>query len=546
MGLFVDTVSADVTLKTLGVTLIHPTTNYDLGGQFSAEELQKADDLTSAITTGTLAWKKTSGGTILIGSDYDPDVKEIDDMNTGTGATADRVVTFKDLNIGVTHAPTGFINQTDSKLSFVNGTRTFTIGVNSPATSFIYYFEGIAFTKTGADSVVIPNTEGLHYIYYSTTNVLTRSATYISHASGLGVICAILYWDLVNQVLLALYDERHGLSMDYSTHEYLHNTVGAQIIKGGFAFGNYNALGDGSLASHAELSVSNGILYDEDMRCPITNAATPANRMEQILSPIAKIPIFYKLGVVASQTVEETAAGLFPLVWTAGSRISYNLLSGGSWSLAQATEGYIVTIFIYASTDYNHPIIGVLGQRQDTDVVSADQNNKESLLDFTGIPKVEFYLLGRLFFKTSSAYTNQPKARLEAISEVQNNLNTAQGLTNFILESSTAFSTASATDVVITGFQITPSAGTYAVWYSSDAVNTQNNATIGCALYVNGTLHASSTRLAQSVSANFVFGQYTQDIIQFNGATAIDVRVKTSQGTLTVNSRSIILMRLGG
>ena len=103
MGLFVDTVSADVSLEDLGITLVHPTVDFDVLAQFTSSEIQASDDLTNAITGGTLQWKKTSGGTILLASDYDRDWTEIEQENTGTGISDDKVVTFKDLPPGASY-----------------------------------------------------------------------------------------------------------------------------------------------------------------------------------------------------------------------------------------------------------------------------------------------------------------------------------------------------------------------------------------------------------------------------------------------------------
>lgn len=97
MGLYVSTTGTDVGIPELGFTLTHPSIDYDLSAQFSAEDLQGASSLTAAILAGTLTWKKTSSGSTELAADYDPDYIESEILNTGTGAKADRVVTFKDL-----------------------------------------------------------------------------------------------------------------------------------------------------------------------------------------------------------------------------------------------------------------------------------------------------------------------------------------------------------------------------------------------------------------------------------------------------------------
>jgi len=97
VGLYVSTTGTDVSIPELGFTLVHPSTDYALSDQFSAEDLQGASTLTSVIRAGTITWKKTSGGSAEVSTDYDPDYIEAEILNTGAGAKADRVVTFKDL-----------------------------------------------------------------------------------------------------------------------------------------------------------------------------------------------------------------------------------------------------------------------------------------------------------------------------------------------------------------------------------------------------------------------------------------------------------------
>lgn len=121
----------------------------------------------------------------------------------------------------------------------------------------------------------------------------------------------------------------------------------------------------------------------------------------------------------------------------------------------------------------------------------------------------------------------------------------ASGVISYNITSSTPFTTSSTTDVPITGFNVTPQAGTYGIWYNSDDVATQNNAVATQTIYKNGIAITDSVRRTQSVSSNFIFQQTSMTIAKFNGQEACDVRVRTSQGSLTVNGRSLLLIRLG-
>lgn len=109
MGLYVSTTGTNVEIPELGFTLTHPTTDYDLSAQFSPEDLQNSETLTSVIRAGTLTWKKTSGGTTELATNYDPDYVEADRFNTGAGFQGDRLVSFKDLSSGTLKIKSGSV-----------------------------------------------------------------------------------------------------------------------------------------------------------------------------------------------------------------------------------------------------------------------------------------------------------------------------------------------------------------------------------------------------------------------------------------------------
>lgn len=91
MSLFLDTTGADVVISELGITISHPTTDFEITDQFEAEEIRSAESLTTAIQNGDLNWKKSSGGPIENGADYDPDYAEVVELATAT-QEANRVV----------------------------------------------------------------------------------------------------------------------------------------------------------------------------------------------------------------------------------------------------------------------------------------------------------------------------------------------------------------------------------------------------------------------------------------------------------------------
>ena len=321
MGVFVSTVSATVNLPKLGLVLAHPTTNYDLSAQFSGDDLKRADDLTTAITGGTLTWKRTAGGAVEAAGDYDPDFLDVDNENAG-GQVLYRAPKFSDLHY----------HRATTNATTLNGTLTLT------KTSEVVQF--LTGTQTGY-SVVLPD---------ATTETIGR------------------WFEIFN--------------------------MSSQPVT---------------------LKTSGGA----------------------------------SLGVIGQTSIAYV-------------RLQTQPDAAGTWVFWQ--------VFV------------------------------SSL---------------------------------------------ASGILNYNVVGSTAFTTSSTTDVAITGLNLTPAAGVYATWFNADASATQNNANVNFSIYRGGTQIADTARRVQSVSSNFIYQMSTMTVATFDGSQVADVRVRTSQGSITVNGRSLLMIRLG-
>lgn len=122
----------------------------------------------------------------------------------------------------------------------------------------------------------------------------------------------------------------------------------------------------------------------------------------------------------------------------------------------------------------------------------------------------------------------------------------ASGISNYTTASTTPFATTSATDAQITGFTLTPMAGTYAIWYNSSNSSVTNNSMNYISLYKDGVQINGTERVTQSVASNFTFQMSCQGTAVFNGAEQLRVYARVSTGTFTINARSLIMIRLGG
>ena len=313
--------------------------------------------------------------------------------------------------IDQTFEPMGHADRTDSTISFNTGTRTFSIA--PVATSYDIWCKGVKYTKTGTSTVAIPNTSGLYYIYFDSTGTLQYRTSYFDWDDD--VPTSYIYWNATTSSAVYLADERHGITLDWATHEYLHRTRGA-VIANGFSVNNYTITGDGTLDAHAQIDLSGGTFFDEDLEVAISHSDTPtANTWEQDLQGPAKLPVFYLDGSMP-EWKKDTATN-FPLK-QGTARPQYNKLTSGTWSTVDAASNRFIINFVLATHNLNEPVIVILGQNEYTNIGDAEAVDFEDLV-LTGFPSVEFRPLYKLVFQVD-AYGNAISARLRSVIDIRN------------------------------------------------------------------------------------------------------------------------------
>lgn len=342
-------------------------------------------------------------------------IHETDDFDK-TSYGENRVMTWSDgmfrlaesdysVATAATGEPMGHTDKSQSLISFDNASRTFSISpVNS---SFEIWTKGIQRTITDTRTVTIPDTTGLYYIYFDTSGVLQYRTTFFDWPND--CITAYVYWndDVKNAPFVG--DERHGITLDWQTHEYLHRTRGAAIANG-FNSGNYVILGDGSLDAHIQLDIASGTFFDEDLQVDIVATNTPvANTWEQDLIGPAQIPMFYLSGdawVIDAPTDFPVKKGT--------ARPQYNLDTAGVWTTTDIDNNKFGVTFILATNNINYPVIGIIGQSS-----HANQGDAEAVqfsdLTLTGFPVVEMRPLYKMVYDCKNSYSNFVKARLVSL-----------------------------------------------------------------------------------------------------------------------------------
>lgn len=320
----------------------------------------------------------------------------------------------------------GFPVQDDTytTLSWDDGTQVLTL--TPVGAKFSVWVQGEQFTFTAPRTKDISGViaEGIWYFYFDASGVLQGTQVAFDFSSQTPV--AIVRWDNTNTKAILLADERHGLTMSWATHAYLHNTVRTRYESGLGLSGNI--AGDGSVDSHAQVDISAGIVADEDLVIAITDGAGPG-RFIQDLSPAANIPIFYLNGGPATPVWRRVNSTAFPVFADGANRVKYNLNTAGTWTQPNVTaNGQHVAMWIFAGNTravpsdgvtWEEPVIAILGQRTDVTLGDAQQNNTLESIVLPEELSLESKPIYRLIFQTSTIYANTPHARLRDILDLR-------------------------------------------------------------------------------------------------------------------------------
>lgn len=310
---------------------------------------------------------------------------------------------------GVTGEPMGHEDRTTSTISFNASTRTFTI--TPVASSFTVWCKGKKVVVSTAQTVTIPNTTGMYSIYYDANGVLSAKSGYFTFS--LEAPTAYVYWNAATGTAPYFGDERHGVVLDWQTHEYLHRTRGAALASG-FSASGYVLGGNGSSNSHAQITLEGGTFFDEDMKIIVTATNTPtAGTWEQDLLSPARIPVLYLSGtgwVIDAPTDYPLKQGT--------ARPQYNAYSGGVWSTADVANNKYATSWILATNNLTYPVIAIIGQAEN-DLQSAAEAVDFTALQLPGFPSVEFRPLYKLIFQCADSCTNAVHASLVSITDIR-------------------------------------------------------------------------------------------------------------------------------
>lgn len=320
---------------------------------------------------------------------------------TGSGATGDPGPPGED---ATAEFKTGFPNRTDSTLAFDESTRTVTIA--PVGASFSTWTAGVERVYSTAQTIVIPNTTSPAYIYFDKdTGVISQLSSFDLRLIDDDVYAAVLYWNATQGKAVVVGDERHGLVMDHMTHGYLHLTRGA-AWNHGLDLADIVADGDGSLDAQAQLTVNDGVFYDEDIR-------------HTLVSIGGSLPIIWE---EPAGTWKIAAPASYPVMYSGRTGTGYTGASGrlaynSAGALTEVGNGKFVLALIGATNDIRYPAFAVCGTTEYSTISNARAAAYEEWKSLTGLPFTEWAPLGAVIFQSSAAYSNTPKALIRTTDE---------------------------------------------------------------------------------------------------------------------------------
>lgn len=121
----------------------------------------------------------------------------------------------------------------------------------------------------------------------------------------------------------------------------------------------------------------------------------------------------------------------------------------------------------------------------------------------------------------------------------------ASGIVNYNVVATATFTTTSTSDVLLTTMSVSPTAGTYAVWFTCSWSLSASSAISRFTIYNNGVAVTDSLRNIDSPGGGNTASFASQTVISVAAGTTVDIRARTTAATLTVTNRNMLLIRLG-
>lgn len=314
------------------------------------------------------------------------------------GALQQNGINIPDFN--TTNVYNGFVDSTQVTITRNNATRQ--ISIAPTGASYDIYVKGVKFTKSTTETITVPNTTQISFIYFDNTGTLQQTTTF---DGGLllrdnAYVCNA-YWNVAQAKFIFVGLEFHSYDRNWLAHLIRHRQ-GASYFSG-FSLTGFVVDGDGSSNTHAQFTCDAGVFDDEDIR--------------HSWGATTSFDVFYRIGATNWQSKN---GNTYPFILSgeesytgANGRICYNQLNGANYQLTQVQEGFYTTVSLFAINDSTEKVVAFLGINEYSTVALARAGaiNELGLISST-LPFQEFIPIGVVILQSSSAYTNTPKARI--------------------------------------------------------------------------------------------------------------------------------------
>jgi hypothetical protein len=299
----------------------------------------------------------------------------------------------------------------DMSMTWDNADRTLTVqpyteNAGSAASNPHYRFyswaeKPVYHRRYGTDTIELPDQEGLYLIFFQADEetreqelTYIKDPTYKQQANVYLTKVAVtwIYWN--SQAKRAEYhgDERHGSEWIPSMHWWAHQVFNARREYG--VHSEDIIIGDGSQNSHAQVGISAGMVWHEDIYTAVDSIDSSQG-----------IPILYRTAIGP----RFTAKSGFPVINQHLGQLYYN--NGGS--LTKCDEGRFTLCHIFWTNCLLKPVIAIMGQAQYDDALGAIQGftqELESLREW--VPHQTRLHITTLVYETSTDFSNSVHARI--------------------------------------------------------------------------------------------------------------------------------------
>lgn len=406
--------NAYTTSRVIGVAT-HDIENSSYGYVTKMGEVKDVD--TSSYSAGDELYlsSATAGaitGTAPSGSDYNVRIGIAETINATTGTIYVDPITpeyASEVNNLV-----GWASWEDQTLAFVDGTRTLTI--TPTGTEFVWYQGGEQYRAT-TDSIVIPDEEGLFFIYYdedTLSYVKNPTTAQVATAIRTYTLVAYIYWDATNSESVYFGFECHPSAqtggMTTASHAYHHFVDGAVYISG-LALTDITADQAGNTNSDAQFGVASGTFADEDLPFFTTTYTSTTG-----------LDIYYLDG--ADGDLRKTSQAGYSVLTdvTAGvdttGRIVFNEFTGGAWQLTAVTNNDFVMCHVFAvnANTQSERIIALIGQDEYASRAAAEAGAETEILSIVtgGLVSPEIVPIATVIFQTGDTKSNAVKSSIES------------------------------------------------------------------------------------------------------------------------------------